>query len=157
MFQNAISKEFINEEIRPFSGNDSLFCSCVREAIQLDLSKLPADLSNALLSDLEGLDPDKETEIKALLEDGLRLALGYFTYSRALRTGQVTVTKYGATVKNAQDSYSADNDKVVSDSTYYKNCAEKYLSLFLTKHPEITSSNNTAVVDQYLKCNVIGE
>lgn len=154
MYQNIITKEFINDNIRPYSVNDSLYEATVREAIQFDV-KLPTNIITKLITDEI---PDDMPE-SMLCQ--LRLAIGYFAYSRGVRSANVTLTKYGATSKSSDNSYPADSEKIVSDSTYYKNCGEKilddikciYCDYLKTQEP-IT---NKIVRDQYLKCNIIGD
>lgn len=154
MYQNIITKEYINDNIRPFSGNDSLYEACVREAIMFDLS-LPTTLITNLL-----VDEIPEDVPEGMLEQ-LRLCIGYFTYSRAMRSGSTTITKYGVTTKSSQDSYPADTEKIQSDSIYYKNCAENILCSIKSKYCDYLSAqeivNNKIVRDQYLKCNIIGD
>lgn len=151
MYQYTITKEFVNDNIRPFSGNDSLFQNCVREVIMLDLNCLDDDLTKELLND------NNTQEVQDLLNDNLRLSIAYFTYSRAIRTAESTVTKYGYTSKNSQDSYPADQEKIVSDSSYYKTIGERLLKIFLDNNPQCSKkSKNNNINDQYLKCRVIG-
>lgn len=153
MYQNIITKEYIDTNIRPFSGNDSLFDACVREAVLFDLG-LPQLLANKFVAD-EVLDLDDNfiTEI--------RLALAYFVYSRALRTCNITITKYGATNKTSENSFPADTEKIVADSTYYKNCGEKLIQGLQCKYKDIYSEWETPLIprvkDQYLKCSIIGD
>lgn len=156
IYENIITKEYINDNVRPFSGNDSLYCNCVREAISLDMSDLVDSVQNLLLSDLEGASEQDRNMILDLLDNGLRTVIAYFTYSRALRTAEATITKYGYTVKSNQDSYPADQDKIVADCTYYKNCAEKYLTIFFKNHPDLKDCDKP-VRDQYLKCKIVGQ
>lgn len=149
MYNNIITKEYINENIRPFSGNDGLFQACTREAIQFDLC-VKDDLRDKLLNDdIEDLDQD-------FIAD-LRLCLGYFIYSRALRTAQITITKYGATSKSAQESFPADGDKVQADSVYYKSCGEKLLKSIHNKYNSIVIANSKLNKDTYLRARTIGE
>lgn len=154
MYQNLITKEFINDNIRPFSGNDSLYEACVREAIMMDL-KLPTSLTSKLL-----IDEIPEDIPEGLLSE-LRLCLGYFAYSRAIRSSTSTVTKYGYTTKSSQDSYPADTEKIQSDSVYYKNCAEKILSdikhIYNDYLKTQETTTNKVVRDNYLKCSVLGD
>ena len=149
-----ITKEYIDQNIRPFSPTDQLFSATKNEALALDMNDLDATiLSKIKTDDIEDIDAD--------VLDSLRKITGYFIYSRALRTAQVTVTKYGATVKTAQDSYSAENDKIVADSTYYKNTAEVFLKQLFIDYPELkrdcSCGSKYNVNDQYLKCVVIGD
>ena len=149
-----ITKEYIDQNIRPFSPTDQLFSATKNEALALDMNDLDATiLSKIKTDDIEDMDAD--------VLDALRKITGYFIYSRALRTAQVTVTKYGATVKTAQDSYSAENDKIVADSTYYKNTAEVFLKQLFIDYPELkrdcSCGSKHNVNDQYLKCKIVGD
>ena len=149
-----ITKEYIDQNIRPFSPTDQLFSATKNEALALDMNDLDATiLSKIKTDDIEDMDAD--------VLDALRKITGYFIYSRALRTAQVTVTKYGATVKTAQDSYSAENDKIVADSTYYKNTAEVFLKQLFIDYPELkrdcSYGSKHNVNDQYLKCKIVGD
>ena len=149
-----ITKEYIDQNIRPFSPTDQLFTATKNEVLALDMNDLDATILSKLKTDnIEDIDAD--------ILDALRKITGYFVYSRALRTAQVTVTKYGATVKTAQDSYSAENEKIVSDSTYYKNTAEVLMKQLFVDHPELkmdcSCGSKGNIRDQYLKCVVIGD
>ena len=149
-----ITKEYIDQNIRPFSPTDQLFTATKNEVLALDMNDLDATiLSKIKTDDIEDIDVD--------ILDALRKITGYFIYSRALRTAQVTVTKYGATVKTAQDSYSAENEKIVSDSTYYKNTAEVLMKQLFVDHPELkmdcSCGSKHNVNDQYLKCKIVGD
>lgn len=149
-----ITKEYIDQNIRPFSPADQLFTAAKNEALALDMNDLDVTvLSKIKTDDIEDIDAD--------ILDALRKITGYFIYSRALRTAQVTVTKYGATIKTTQDSYSADNEKVVSDSTYYKNIAEVLMKQLFVDHPELKNDCSCGskhnMNDQYLKCKIVGD
>lgn len=149
-----ITKEYIDQNIRPFSPTDQLFTATKNEALALDMNDLDTTiLSKIKTDDIEDIDAD--------ILDALRKITGYFIYSRALRTAQVTVTKYGATVKTAQDSYSAENEKIVADSTYYKNTAEVLMKQLFIDHPELkmdcSCGSKHNVNDQYLKCKIVGD
>lgn len=149
-----ITKEYIDQNIRPFSPTDQLFTATKNEVLALDMNDLDTTiLSKIKTDDIEDIDAD--------ILDALRKITGYFIYSRALRTAQVTVTKYGATVKTAQDSYSAENEKIVADSTYYKNTAEVFLKQLFVDHPELkidcSCGSKHNVNDQYLKCKIVGD
>lgn len=154
MYQNIITKEFINDNIRPFSGNDSLYNACVREAIQFDLG-LPDEFTEILIS-------DDLCEVEDLIDDSLRLSIGYFAYARAVRSGNVTITKYGVTTKQSENSFPCDSEKIVADSTYYKTAGEKTLAIYMRRHgsyiqQKFMTQNQGQVKDTYLKCNIIGE
>lgn len=149
-----ITKEYIDQNIRPFSPTDQLFTATKNEVLSLDMNDLDTTiLSKIKTDDIEDMDADILT--------ALRRIVGYFVYSRALRTAQVTVTKYGATVKTAQDSYSAENEKIVSDSTYYSNTACVFLKQLFVDHPELKNDcpcgSKRNVRDQYLKCKIVGD
>lgn len=152
-FTNLITKEYVSENVRPFSGNDALFNACVRESILFD-SGLPRLLANKLLTD-EIIDLDEN------FIDELRLILAYFTYSRAIRTSTSTITKYGYTTKNSENSFPADTEKIQSDSIYYKNCGEKLIEGLKCKYKEIYDNWETPLIprvkDTYLKCSIIGD
>lgn len=157
IYENIITKEFIDQNIRPFSPTDSLFNAVTTEVIVLDLNDLRGDLHSKLQND-ESLGQDLDTQQLHRLQ----LVMGYFIYSRALRTCQATISKYGATVKNVAESYSADQEKIVADSTYYKQTAETLLKQLFIDYPELKkdcskcdAKRNT--YDQYLKCKVIGQ
>lgn len=149
-----ITKEYIDQNIRPFSPTDQLFTATKNEVLALDMNDLDATI-------LSKIKTDDIKDIDAGILDALRKITGYFVYSRALRTAQVTVTKYGATVKTAQDSYSAENEKIVSDSTYYKNTAEVLMKQLFVDHPELkmdcSCGSKHNVNDQYLKCKIVGD
>lgn len=154
MSATFITKDWINDNVRPFSPTDSIFDAVKTEVLALDMNDLDTTvLSKIKTDDIEDMDADILT--------ALRRIAGYFIYSRTLRTVQVTITKYGATVKTAQDSYSAENEKVVSDSSYYKNTAEVFLKQLFVDHPELkmdcSCGSKGNVRDQYLKCVVIGD
>lgn len=154
MYQNIITKEYINDNIRPFSGNDSLYEACVREAIMFDI-KLPTNIISKLITD--EIPEDMPT---GLLEQ-LRLAIGYYAYSRAIRSSTSTITKYGYTTKSSQDSYPTDSEKIQSDSVYYKNCAEKLMDdikcIYSSYLNTQESTTNKVVRDNYLKCRIVGD
>ena len=149
-----ITKDWIDKNVRPFSPTDSIFDAVKTEVMALDIN----DLDTSVLSKIK---TDDIEDMNADILTALRRIVGYFIYSRTLRTVQVTVTKYGATVKTAQDSYSAENEKVVSDSAYYKNTAEVFLKQLFIDHPELkrdcSCGSKHNVNDQYLKCVVIGD
>ena len=149
-----ITKDWINENVRPFSPTDSIFDAVKTEVLALDMNDLDTTvLSKIKADDIEDMDAD--------ILAALRRIVGYFIYSRTLRTVQATITKYGYSVKTAQDSYSADNEKVVSDSTYYSNTACVFLKQLFADHPELKNDcscgSKRNVRDQYLKCVVIGD
>lgn len=149
-----ITKEYIDQNIRPFSPTDQLFTATKNEVLALDMNDLDATILDKIKTDdIEDIDAD--------ILDALRKITGYFIYSRALRTAQVTVTKYGATVKTAQDSYSAENEKIVADSIYYKNTAEVLMKQLFIDHPELkrdcSCGSKHNVNDQYLKCKIVGD
>lgn len=149
-----ITKDWINDNVRPFSPTDSIFDAVKTEVLALDMNDLDTTvLYKVKTDDIEDMDT-------GILES-LRRIVGYFIYSRTLRTVQATITKYGYSVKTAQDSYSADNEKVVADCNYYKNTAEVFLKQLFIDHPELkmdcSCGSKRNVRDQYLKCVVIGD
>lgn len=154
MSSTFITKDWINENVRPFSPTDSIFDAVKTEVMALDMNDLDTTvLSKLKTDDIEDMDADILT--------ALRRIVGYFIYSRTLRTVQATITKYGYSVKTAQDSYSADNEKVVSDCNYYKNTAEVFLKHLFVDHPELkmdcSCGSKHNVNDQYLKCKIVGD
>ena len=153
IFNNIISKSFIDQSVRPFSGSDALYSSCVAEAIRFDLD-LPEELEGKLLEDT---DPEEDETLKSLLEDGLRLALGYFAYARAARSANVTVTKYGATTKSNSESYPADTDSQNILYSYMRDCGSKILVRFKAKHPEVFDCKTSKDDNAYTRFRVVGE
>lgn len=154
MSSTFITKDWINDNVRPFSSTDCIFDAVKTEVMALDMNDLDTTvLSKIKTDDIEDMDAD--------ILESLRRIVGYFIYSRTLRTVQATITKYGYSVKTAQDSYSADNEKVVADSTYYKTTAEVFLKQLFVDHPELKNDcscgSKRNVRDQYLKCVVIGD
>lgn len=154
MSATFITKDWINDNVRPFSPTDSIFDAVKTEVLALDMNDLDTTvLSKIKADDIEDMDAD--------ILAALRRIVGYFIYSRTLRTVQATITKYGYSVKTAQDSYSADNEKVVADSTYYSNTACVFLKQLFVDHPELkidcSCGSKRNVRDQYLKCVVIGD
>ena len=152
-FNNIISKAFIDQSVRPFSGNDALYSSCVAEAIRFDLD-LPEELEGKLLGDT---DPEDDETLKALLEDGLRLSIGYFAYARAARSANVTVTKYGATTKSNSESYPADNDAQNNLYAYLRDCGSKILSRFKARHPEVFDHKMSKDDNAFTRFRVVGD
>lgn len=165
MFKNIISKEYIDQNVRPFSGSDSLYGNSVREALMMDINPLiDEELASLMIVDAHSIapgpkeEPSQEyTDLMNLLDEGLRMSLAYFTYSRAIRTADGTITKYGYTVKTNENSVSAESSKIVSDSTYYKTIGEKLLIEWMEAHPDHKRCPKGKVQnDAYLKCRVIG-
>lgn len=157
-YENIITKEYINENVRPFSGNDTIFNSCVKETINFDLNERISNkqfLKN-LLCDLDGLSEEEREKYETYLNNGLRDSISYFVYSRAIRTSQGTITKYGYTQKNNDESFPIDNEKIVSDSSYFKTLGEKYLKIFMGNFSnEIQGGGNGS--NQYLNFKIVGK
>lgn len=155
MFENIIDKEYINTNIRPFTPNDGLFNATVREAIKFDIGgKIDSKIITDLLNNLEGLEDDEVEKYQTYLDNGLREAIGYFVYSRAIRTAEGTVTKYGYTIKNDASSYPAEQSKIVSDSNYYKNIGEQIISQVIK---DFNLKSKVATTTDWVKCRIVGE
>lgn len=126
MNKDLITKEYINDTIRPFTPSDALFEATLFEALALDL--LPV-IGRTRVSQLQSEDPFPD-ELVFALERGLKRCLGYFIYSRCLRTASATITKYGTTIKESDYSNPTGSQKIVSDSDYYKKIGQTLLSEF---------------------------
>lgn len=119
MNNSIITKEYIDENIRPFTPNNGLFEACLFEVIDIDIRRLLGCSVASELLNSDETNPLSDNLISAL-DEGLRRGIGYLIYSRALRTATSTITKYGATNKNSDYSNQTDQQKIMSDSEYYK-------------------------------------
>lgn len=140
-----ITKEYIDKNIRPFSGNDALFKGTLNEVLLLDIEpKFGKDFIMTLKTGV--LTP----EIEEILNKGLRDAIGYYILSRALRTAGVTITKYGTTVKMSEDSNPPSNGQIVANCNYYRQVADELVKplvkCYLKNHKVRGTYQNTRLV-----------
>lgn len=150
-----ITKLYVNDNVRPCSANDSLFYAAVNEVLNFELErtlKNPGFITKLKLYD-DATDEEKE-RLDELLNDDLKLACAYFTYAIMIRTAQGTLTKYGYTTKANDESYPAEQSKIVADSAYYKSCGDKLLSNFISKHPDLVKNASS---QNWARVKIIGD
>lgn len=150
-----LTKLYINDNIRPCSVNDSLFTASVNEVLNFELERTlkNPDFIRKLKS-YDELEDAEKVQIDALLEDNLKLACAYFAYAIMIRTSQGTLTKYGYTTKANEESYPAEQAKIVADSAYYKSCGDKLLNDFISKHPDLVKN---AQSQNWARVKIIGD
>lgn len=150
-----ITKQYINDNVRPCSCNDSLFTAAINEVLNFVIK--PALKGDGFISRLKSYDdvPDDEKEqLDIYLNDGLKLAIAYFSYSIMVRTAQGTVTKYGYTTKANEESYPAEQAKIVADSAYYKSCGDRLLNEFINKYPGLVEN---AQSQDWARIKIVGD
>lgn len=154
--ERIITKDYINNNIRPYTPNGSLFEATLYEAIHLDMENY---IGKTRVKELIS-DDDFSDELNEALEGDLRRAIGYFIYSRSLRTAQNTVTKYGSTLKESDYSSPITSKDIVADSDYYKKVGlmilenYKYLNIDNNVCP---CGNNWKGADKWFAAKTIGD
>lgn len=122
MLETIITKDFINNTIRPFSANDTIFIGALYETLLLDIEP---KFDSKYVEDLKA--EEQPQYITADLENGLRTAIGYLMLARVYRTGSITATKYGITQKLNTESNPATNAEIVSNANYFREMGFKVL------------------------------
>lgn len=154
MKESIITKEYINDNVRPFTPNQTLFNSACYEAVLEDLSSVVGKDVTAELID-EDDTKDLSDELQEALDKGLRKGLAYLVFARCVRTAQSVVTKYGYVQKDAQEySTRPMGNELVADSNYFKKIGMSIVAEFAylnhTSTPSVTDSENS------YNCRIIG-
>lgn len=144
-----ITEKYINDNIRPYTAEPSIFYGAVREALMLYLKgKIGETYYRELINDTPS------DELKLFLDGGLRDVLAYYVLSVTIRTVSATVTRYGYTQKENSDGLStqAYNSKIVADANYFKGVADSMLADILPTMQLEKSNTNIG-----FRIRVIGE
>jgi len=143
IYTNIITKEMIDNTIIPYTSEDSIFNSSLNEVLLLDVKdKFGYEIYDDLISN--GTSGGTfSTVTQELLDDGLRLAIGYYVVSRTMRKPS-TLTRYGITNKLNESlaSETATNAQIVSQSLYYKECADSIVQKLLQSFSPTNANSN---------------
>lgn len=136
MYENIITKKYINDYIRPCSCNDTIFNACLFEALTQDVEP---KFDDKFMKRLKAVDVD--SEMLNLLDNGLRAAIGYYTLARVYRTGSITATKYGVTEKMSEDSTPATTPQIASNANYLRDMGDKIVAPLVKSYKDANNVN----------------
>lgn len=121
-YKNILTEKYINDNIRPYTAEPAIFNGSVREALMLYFrGRVDDALYESLLLD------EVDDDIEALLNNGLRDVLAYYTLSITIRTVSASVTRFGYTQKENMEGTSSQayHSKIIEDANYYKSIADR--------------------------------
>lgn len=150
--ENIITKDYINENVRPFTPNDTLFSSAYFEVVIEDLQSI---VGNKVTLELLNEDNTKplSSELEDALNESLRKAIAYLVFARCVRTAQSVITKYGYVQKNGAEYSNPTNDtSITNDSNYFKK-----IGMDLARKYTYLNGNTSIVSDNTYNCIVIGD
>lgn len=159
LYPHIIEKEYINSTILPYSSEDSIHNASVNEVLLLDIR---GKVGDAVYDDLvingkleeEGTDWQGFADnTQKLLDAGLKLAIGYYVVARTMRKPS-TPTRFGVTNKlnSEMTSEPASNSQLVTQSNYYKDCADQIINRLLSTFNVDKDNNNPS-----FRMTIVGE